>query len=86
MKSTNLLKAWRERRHISQEKFGAMIGLTGAMVSHVETGRHSPSLSTFEAIHNATGLSLKMLLRFFLEKQSAGIKNPNTHKSHRRKA
>lgn len=66
MDSSNLLKSWRESRHISQEEFGSMIGVRGPMVSHLESRRYLPSLPVFERIYRVTRIPLRSLLEFFL--------------------
>lgn len=84
MKSTNPLKSFREARHITQQEFGAMIGVKSAMACHLENRRCLPSLVVFFEIHRVTGLSLNALQKFFTEKH--GSQNSNPRESHRRKS
>lgn len=83
MKSTNPLKSFRDARHITQQEFGAMIGVKSAMACHLENHRCLPSLVVFFEIHRVTGISLDALQKFFTEKH--GSQNSNSRKRNRTK-
>lgn len=44
------IKLLRKTLHLSQDKFGAALGITGASVSRIESGINNPSESTLKLI------------------------------------
>lgn len=59
--STNV-KAFREQRGWSQEKLGEVVGRSFQSISHIETGKTLPPLTTLSAIATALGVPLSALL------------------------
>lgn len=49
------LKRYRERRGLSQEEFGRLIGTTKVTISRFETGAREPTLRTIKKIMDVTG-------------------------------
>jgi transcriptional regulator with XRE-family HTH domain len=59
--ATNL-RVERARARISQAELAAKAGINPVTISNIETGRHSPTLKTLEALANALGVSMSRLL------------------------
>jgi transcriptional regulator with XRE-family HTH domain len=49
----NRIREWRIDRELKQRELGDMVGLTGVMISHLETGRRDPGLKQLQSIARA---------------------------------
>lgn len=56
------LPQWRKHRRLSQEKFGALIGVTQGAVSQYETGEVSPNMEQLEQFADALNITVRDLL------------------------
>ena len=57
----NVLRRIREGRHLSQEQFAELCGISRAYYGRVERGEHSITLELCQKISEATGLSFSEL-------------------------
>ncbi len=46
----NRIREWRLERELKQRELGDLVGLTGVMISHLETGRRDPGLKQLQSI------------------------------------
>lgn len=53
---------WRLRHLWSQDRVAAKAGFTQANISHMESGKHSPTLVAFLAYLQAMGLDLQIVV------------------------
>lgn len=51
------LRVWRELRHLSQEQLAAAVGVSQAMISHIEIGKHSPRVEIAQRIAQTLGVA-----------------------------
>lgn len=59
---TDNIRTFREKRNISQEKLADMCNVHRTYIGSVERGERNVTLSTLEAIANALGVTVPMLL------------------------
>lgn len=57
------LREWREERLMTQDELGVAAGLSGATISHWETGRNAPRFKTLKAIARALGVRPDQIAR-----------------------
>ncbi len=68
-----LIKHYRNKQGISQEKLGEMININSQHVSNIENGRRYPSLETVVAIANSLDITVDDLLVKDLNKTSSSV-------------
>ncbi|MGE0705421.1 MAG: helix-turn-helix domain-containing protein [Vicinamibacterales bacterium] len=56
------LRAWRHRRHLTQEQLAERSGLSYKFIGEVERGTGNPTLETLARLANALGISMSGLL------------------------
>jgi transcriptional regulator with XRE-family HTH domain len=64
--STNPVRRWRVRNHVTQAALAAAVGVHPSVVSQWEQRRAVPGLLIFHRLHRYTGLAVHVLLRFFV--------------------
>jgi len=57
------VKAWRERRGLTQEQLAEKAGISRGFLARLETARHDPKLSTLEKIAKALKVDIAKLLK-----------------------
>jgi transcriptional regulator with XRE-family HTH domain len=57
------VKAWRERRGLTQEQLAAKAGISRGYLARLETARQDPKLSTLEKIAKALKVDVPKLLK-----------------------
>lgn len=57
----NVLRRIREGRHLSQEQFAELCGISRAYYGRIERGEHSVTLELCQRISEATGISFTKL-------------------------
>ena len=57
----NVIRRIREGRHLSQEQFAELCGISRAYYGRIERGEHSVTLELCQKISEATGLSFSEL-------------------------
>jgi len=58
----NMLKRFRLRKKLTQEKLAEMTGLSNVYISGIERGKHNPSLDTIHSLAVALGIEAGELL------------------------
>lgn len=53
-----VIKEYRKKEHLSQEKLAELLGYDTTYMSHIETGRREPSIGFFIKFSNLSGVSL----------------------------
>ena len=57
----NILRKTREARHLTQEEFAELCGISRAYYGRIERGEHSVTLELCKRISDATGITLASL-------------------------
>ena len=53
-----IIKEYRKKENLSQEKLAELLGYDTTYMSHIETGKRAPSVSFFIKFSNLSGISL----------------------------
>ncbi len=67
----NPLRRWRIHNHVTQAELASAMEVTPAQISQWEKHRSVPTLERFHRLHRHTGISVHVLLRFFVPLPSA---------------
>ena len=57
-----VIKNYRKREKLTQEKLAEMLGYDTTYISHIETGKKSPSIDFFIKFSNLSGISFDYML------------------------
>ncbi len=58
--TAKVISAARERAELTQKELAERVGVTAAVISAYETGRHEPSVANLQRILNACGYELRL--------------------------
>jgi transcriptional regulator with XRE-family HTH domain len=66
-KEMKIIKELRQKYNMTQQQLAAKSGLATSFVSHIETGKREPSISSLKAIAKAFGISVNILFLLSIE-------------------
>jgi transcriptional regulator with XRE-family HTH domain len=74
-----IIKEIRQNKGISQERFAKITGLDRSYISHIETGKKSPTLSTILKIAVGLDIELSFLIKEMENRLKSGAEGSDAH-------